>query len=86
MLDSRSSGDITTLLHFINRFLVPLVPLTTEAEVARFLDLQQEPIYNQQLPQLGEEYSRLKYPTRALALIYDVEEYDEELNYISYAA
>lgn len=65
--------------------------LKTKQDVQLFLEMQREPqettkFLSKTPIRLDKHYSLQKYPARALALIYDVEDYTQELLNIKQAA
>lgn len=75
----------------MNRILNPLLELTSKAEVQAFLDMTKEPIENTKffgnypMP-LNRHYSVAKYPGRAIAFIFDLDDYEQELLNVKEAA
>ena len=84
---SKDKDDASALLHFINRLQHPYVTLETQKEVEAFLDSDTEYVEstgflrNKNVP-LGSNYDDLKLKTRAIAFIFDKDEYEQELKYI----
>ena len=75
----------------MNRILNPVLELSSKSEVHAFLDMTKEPVENTKFfanhpVPLNRHYSIAKYPGRALALIFDPEEYEQELLNVKEAA
>jgi hypothetical protein len=74
----------------MNRVINPVVELKSEEELLTFLDLEQEHIedtkffMNKKMP-LGNEYQVRKTKTRAVAFIYEKDEFKEELKNLRFA-
>lgn len=88
-LDSTEGNieDPTTLINLMNKIMHPLLQLNSEAEIERFLDLSQEPeettpFLKKNHAYFGRYYTEKALKTRALALIFSKEDYDQELKYI----
>jgi len=85
------SKETAPLLHLMNRLLLPLLHLNTEEEIARFLDVDTEPIENtrffkkEPLP-LGPIFERFQYKTRVIVFINDAKEYEQEVRNVKAAA
>jgi len=81
-----SLGSIKHFLAFLNKIMVPLVQLKSENEVYDFMALDKFVDNNKlykNVPHLmltQTEMSVYKYVTRVLVLIFDKNDYDEELN------
>jgi len=75
----------------MNRILNPLLELNSKAEVQAFLDMTKEPVENTKFlanhpTPLNRHYSVAKYPGRAIALIFDLDDYEQELLNVKEAA
>jgi hypothetical protein len=81
--------SINELIHFINKIVHPVMPIKTEAQMLRFLDLSKEPVedtrffsFGKTIRPLGDAYTRYTTKQRVIAFIFDKKDYDEELKMI----
>lgn len=81
-LDSTEGNieDPTTVMHLLNKLMHPFLQLDSEEAVDRFLDLSKEPeettpLLKQYPPYLGRYYDEKTLKTRALALIFNKDDY-----------
>jgi len=86
----KEGASVTSFLHFLNKLINPLVELKTEEELLEFLELQKEhnestKFFSKKSLPLGNQYSERVTKTRAVAFIYDKEDYVEELRNLKYA-
>lgn len=83
--------DPTTLLHLMNKIMYPLLQLDSEEDIEAFLDLSNEPkettnFMKVKNTKLGMYYDDKLLKTRALVLIFNKEDYSQEVKYIREAA
>jgi hypothetical protein len=76
--------NIIQLLHFINRIITPILTLSTDEDIEKFLDFDKEWIEDTKFlgenpVLLGKEYTDRKTKTRVLAFIFDKEEYEDDI-------
>ena len=82
-LDSTDGNieDPTTVMHLLNKIMHPFLVLDSEEAVERFLDVSKEPeettaLVKRYPPYLGRYYDEKRLKTRALALIFNKDDYD----------
>jgi hypothetical protein len=79
------------MMHFINKLINPVLTLKTEEEVEAFLNLDQEVreqtkfLETNPLP-LGDIYLKRRTKTRVLALVFDPEDFTDEISTLKQAS
>lgn len=92
-LDSTEGNieDPTTIMHLVNKLVHPFLQLDSEEAVDRFLNLAKEPeettaLLKKYPPYLGRYYDDKQLKTRALLLIFNKDDYDQEIDFLKEAA
>lgn len=78
-------------LHFINRVINPVITLTTESDIDRFLDVEKEfeeksEFYKNKYEPIGDYYKKMGKRVRVIGFFHDKQEYKNELRMLTEAA
>jgi hypothetical protein len=79
-------------LHFLNRVINPVVVLSTDSALTKFLDSEKEyveennSIFKTKFEPIGDYYSRMGKRVRVIGLFHDKKEYKNEIKLLEKAA